>query len=587
MNHRGGIEVWLNKQVYANKEYLSYRSFNSYLREEFGTELSDTDQGCAQRYILLQWFYYQQMGYVCTTIEDLMVPNSLFSDLFKGLKGEEWTTDYVLELLQNLPFKGDFKPFMVEEDRLYMHRYWDYERCIADWINQTAELSSADFAKVTGLQSKRGYEDWVREYFKELDESKLEVLLHLFDTRFSIVTGGPGTGKTYTLEKILRVYQYWFPAKNVYLAAPTGKAAKRMEQSISSDLIELYGAPTTIHKMLEAHWDGTFRRTEKRKLSADLVIIDEASMVDIDLFYHVLKALNNNSQLVLLGDHHQLESVEAGSLLGDLCSNGAESTQLSVPYQVFELDRVYRQAESSHIPELAESIKLGNMDLVTHLLNDTSKADVNWIESTHTLHSHLPLLHSWAEHDLNYSKDQMLGVSSIDSAQKESYKVLSPHRVGSFGCDTINQIMDRKNRQLYSQENLSSWYIGRPIIIQVNDPNTKLYNGDIGICSDIDPDRITKLDGGEEDILVSRLPQYELAYALTIHKSQGSEFDHVLVILHPEDSLLHTRELLYTAVTRAKKSITILATEDQLKKAVSTRTNRRSGLIGKITQKLI
>ncbi len=113
MNHRGGIEIWLNKQVYANKEYLSYRSFNSYLREEFGNELSDTDQGCAQRYVLLQWFYYQQMGYVCTTIEDLMVPNSLFSDLYKGLKGEEWTTDYVLELLQNLPFKGDFKPFMV------------------------------------------------------------------------------------------------------------------------------------------------------------------------------------------------------------------------------------------------------------------------------------------------------------------------------------------------------------------------------------------------------------------------------------------------------------------------------------------
>jgi len=142
--------------------------------------------------------------------------------------------------------------------------------------------------------------------------------------------------------------------------------------------------------------------------------------------------------------------------------------------------------------------------------------------------------------------------------------------------------MDRKNRQLYPQKNLSSWYLGRPIIIQVNDTNTKLYNGDIGVCTAINPDRITKLDGEDEDILVSRLPRYELAYALTIHKSQGSEFDNVLVILHPEDSLLHTRELLYTAVTRAKKSITILATEEQLNKAVSTLSIRRSGLIKKI-----
>ena len=576
------IEIWLEKQVYANKEYLSYKSFNSYLIEEFGSKYADTPRGCAQRYILLQWFYYQQMGYVCTTIEDLLMPSLLFSDLFKRLKGEEWTYDFILELLQKLPFREDFRPFKVEEDRLYMHRYWDYERCIADWINETAELSSVDFAEATGLHSKSDYEDWVREHFTELDEAKLDVLLYLFDTRFSIVTGGPGTGKTYTLEKILMIYKHWLPTKKVCLAAPTGKAAKRMGQSISSDLIDVYGTPTTIHKMLEAHWDGTYRRTEKRKLMADLVIIDEASMVDIDLFYHVLKALKNDTQLVLLGDHHQLESVEAGSLLGDLCSIGAKSNQLRVPYQVFELDRVYRQAESSNIPELAESIKLGDMDLVKHILKDASKADVNWIESNLSIHSHVPLLHLWAEHDLSYSKDLVLGDSSKEIAEKESYKVLSPHRVGSFGCDTINQIMDRKNHQLYLQKNLSSWYLGRPIIIQVNDPNTKLYNGDIGVCTAIDPDRITKLDGEDEDILVSRLPQYELAYALTIHKSQGSEFDHVLVILHPEDSILHTRELLYTAVTRAKKSITILATEEQLKKAVSTRTNRRSGLIKKI-----
>ena len=582
MNHRDIIEKWLEKQVYANKEYLSYMSFNSYLLEEFGYKYANTDQGSAQRYILLQWFYYQQMGYVCTTIEDLLIPCLLLSDLFKRLKGEEWTYDFVLELLQNLPFKGDFKPFKVEEDRLYMHRFWDYERYIADWINETAELSSVEFADATGLHSRSGYEDWVREYFTELDEAKLGVLLYLFDTRFSIVTGGPGTGKTYTLEKILQVYQHWLPTKKVYLAAPTGKAAKRMGQSISSDLIEVYSAPTTIHKMLEAHWDGTFRRTEKRKLTADLVIIDEASMVDIDLFYNLLKALKDDTQLVLLGDHHQLESVEAGSLLADLCSIGAKSNQLRVPYQVFELDRVYRQKESSHIPELAESIKFGDMDLVKHILKDASKTDLNWIESTPSIHSHVPLLHLWAEHDLSYSKDLMLGDSSEEIAQKESYKVLSPHRMGSFGCDTINQIMDHKNRKLYPQKNLSSWYLGRPIIIQVNDPNTKLYNGDIGVCTAIDPDRITKLDGEDEDILVSRLPQYELAYALTIHKSQGSEFDHVLVILHPEDSLLHTRELLYTAVTRAKKSITILATEEQLKKAVSTRTKRRSGLLKKI-----
>ena len=571
------IGDWLTKQSVSNTEYQFYKAFNSYLYEEFGANHAASEQGHAQRFLLLQWYQYHRMGYVCTTVNDLIEPSSLLHDLYLRLKGEEWSHDFILQALEALPIKGEFKPFILEEDRLYMHRYWVYEQYIADWLNQNSDTKSNFLLDNILPISFSEYKDWVINNFAELDDAKLKVLFQIFNSRFSIVTGGPGTGKTFTLEKILRVYQQWFPNKSIVLAAPTGKAAKRMEQSIASDLIEVYGSPMTIHRMLHAQWDGTFRRTKKNKLSADLIIIDEASMIDIDLFYHVLTALDHHTQLVLLGDHHQLESVEAGNLLGDLCAVSSASFEDSSPYQVFELSRVYRQNEASHIPELADAIKKGDTTLVEQLLLDSSNADLNWVVSKSDLDMHVPLLSSWAANDLEYSLALLK-----DSDSKDSYKVLSPHKVGSFGCHIINRIMDQSASKQNAPNSSSAWYLGRPVIVQVNDSNTNLFNGDMGVCSSISPDMIAKLDGGKEDILVSRLPRYDLAFALTIHKSQGSEFDHVLVVLNPEDSLLHTRELLYTAVTRAKKSVTVLATPDQIKKAVSTSTSRRTGLMKKI-----
>ena len=572
------IGDWLTKQSVSNTEYQSYKAFNSYLYDEFGANQAVSEQGYVQRLLLLQWYQFHRMGYVCTTVNDLIEPSSLLHALYLRLKGEEWTHDFIRQTLEALPIKGDFRPFILEEDRLYMHRYWVYEQYIADWLNQNRHTNSSFLLENELPISFSEYNDWVINNFAELDDAKLKVLFQILNSRFSIVTGGPGTGKTFTLEKILRVYQHWFPNKSIVLAAPTGKAAKRMEQSIASDLIEVYGSPMTIHRMLHAQWDGTFRRTKKNKLSADLIIIDEASMIDIDLFYHVLTALDHRTQLVLLGDHHQLESVEAGNLLGDLYAVSSEAEKDSSPYQVFELSRVYRQNEASHIPELADAIKKGETDLVEQLLLDSSKADLEWIDSKSDLVMHLPLLSSWATNDLEYSLALLK-----DSDLKDSYKVLSPYKVGPFGGHTINRIMDQSASKQKAPIRTSAWYLGRPVIVQVNDPNTNLFNGDMGVCSSITPDMIAKLDGEKEEILVSRLPRYDLAFALTIHKSQGSEFDHVLVVLNPEDSRLHTRELLYTAITRAKKSVTLLATLEQIKKAVSTSTSRRTGLMKKIS----
>jgi exodeoxyribonuclease V alpha subunit len=607
------ITDWLlhNNQVFSDP--TDFLSFNSYLISELGIQHATQEKVLIKRYALLRWLEFHKKGYVCIEMEDILDPGVKMSELYNQLGGPTWDKETLVQVLSELRFISGFESFELEDGRLYMKRHLDFENEIVTWLKNIAYSSDSFLPNRCnfGLEQSQ-YVDWIEQEFSDLDTPKKQVLAHLFSMQFLIVTGGPGTGKTYTLERIMKAYQRWFPELKIQLAAPTGKAAKRMNESIDSSLLDIYGEAKTIHRMLGARHDGMFSKGAKNRMDTDVVIIDEASMIDIDLFVQIVRALKDGAQLMLVGDRYQLDSVEAGNILGDLCTHRPEDGRAS--YGVFELDTNYRQKSTSSIPALSEAIKSGNWGSCQSLLMNEEIKDVEWWGFRADVRTEREALRNrlieYGRRGFEAIKQQLKTPETGDEVM-ETYSLLGALRQGWLGTETLNERIDSQIRSQAiaatsnSDKVKGSWYLGRPIMIRENDPLKGLFNGDMGVCSSLDPVSIrfetskvgnkpARSEGGAREVTgvgdgvkwnvfpASSLPSYELGYALTIHKSQGSEYDHVCVILSSVDSLLHTRELLYTAVTRARKKVTIVATEEQLKKAVSTTKMRRSGLPSKL-----
>jgi exodeoxyribonuclease V alpha subunit len=617
------ITDWLvqNEQVFS--EPADFFAFNSYLISEFGVEQSTEEKALIKRYALLRWLEFHKQGFVCIEMEDILDSGAKMTELYHQIGGPTWDKEALIDVLSDLSFTSGFESFELEDGRLYMKRHLSFENEIVNWLENIAYsrdsfLPNRSISELTTNE----YIDWIAQEFSDLDTPKKRILAHLFSMQFLIVTGGPGTGKTFTLERIMKAYQSWHPELKIQLAAPTGKAAKRMNESIDSSLLDVYGEAKTIHRMLGARHDGRFSKGVKNRLISDVVIIDEASMIDIDLFIQVVRALKDGAQLILVGDHFQLDSVEAGNILGDLCTHQPEENKAC--YGVFELETNYRQESNSSIPALSEAIKGGDWEVCRKLLLSDEFVDVEWWGFNSNERTEREAIKKrvieFGKHGFTAVKQQVGALNEDEGLGKEmevelelesleSYSLLGAVRRGWLGVETINALVDTQLRSeiLGASKNSDNvngpWYLGRPIMIRENDAGKELFNGDMGICSSLYPVCIrfdtvqegqkTSVDGsnngveagiklGGKEYPASSLPSYDLGYALTIHKSQGSEYDHVCVILSSADSLLHTRELLYTAVTRARKKITIVATEEQLKKAVSTTKMRRSGLQSKL-----
>ena len=615
------ITDWLvqNEQIFSDP--ADFLAFNSYLISEFGVVQATEEKALIKRYALLRWLEFHKQGFVCIEMEDILDSNAKMQELYHQIGGPTWDKEALIQVLSDLSFTSGFESFEMEEGRLYMKRHLSFENEIVNWL-ENVDYSLNSFLpnrSISELTSNE-YIDWIAQEFSDLDAPKKRVLAHLFSMQFLIVTGGPGTGKTFTLERIMKAYQRWHPELKIQLAAPTGKAAKRMNESIDSSLLDVYGEAKTIHRMLGARHDGSFSRGVKNRLIFDVVIIDEASMIDIDLFIQIVRALKDGAQLILVGDRFQLDSVEAGNILGDLCTHQPEENKAT--YGVFELETNYRQESNSNIPALSEAIKGGDWEICRSLLLSDEFVDVEWWGFNPDERAEREAIKKrvieFGKHGFTavnqqvdaLSEDEDEGVGKeMELESLESYSLLGAVRRGWLGVETINALVDTQLRSeiLGASKNSDNvngpWYLGRPIMIRENDAGKELFNGDMGICSSLDPvcirfdtvqeGRKKSVDGssngveagiklGGKEYPASSLPSYELGYALTIHKSQGSEYDHVCVILSSVDSLLHTRELLYTAVTRARKKVTIVATEEQLKKAVSTTKMRRSGLQSKL-----
>ena len=497
-------------------------------------------------------------------------------------------------------------PFIYDQQSLYLYRYWALENSLAQHIIRLVK-QPVQTISVEGSQ----------QLFS--DEYQQQALSTVLENSLSIITGGPGTGKTYTLARIIAVLNRNQSNLRIALAAPTGKAAQRMKEALQNSfndpkLIDFISPelkdiiPITIHRLLGLGHSVTPKFNEKQPLPYDLVVIDEASMLDLNLANMLFSAISDQTRLILLGDAQQLASVDVGNVLADL-----QSTEALAPNRM-NLVKSRRFKDGAKIGEMAKFIQK------EHNKNEVLAQFQQHISTAGTLHEialkadmedvvqleFLPEEIS-AQLDLSVYYDQLfLGfkdyVKSIHSfldstcseesvheviAAFDQYRILTAIRHSFFGLVTLNSQMEQRFLTLSQQLKQGDWYIGRPVMMTYNDYQLGLSNGDIGICLKRhltqDAPFEVYFPSLEKWVLANRLPKnIETAYVLTIHKSQGSEFKHTAVVLDQMALKLLSKELIYTAITRAKSVVSLLVDPQAFEQAITVATVRKSGLFRKI-----
>ncbi|ASU22930.1 exodeoxyribonuclease V subunit alpha [Vibrio qinghaiensis] len=596
--------------------------------------------------------------------------------------------------------QGEAVPLMFDGQRLYLHRYWYYEVTLAQrlisfgtpmslkptdvqklkllldtlfarqyhfllhalrQLPETANASArqqqvCDFLDVVNADEL----DW-NEIDQVISQARTAKELEALETlipqsvcinwqkvaaavaltrRFAVISGGPGTGKTTTVTKLLAALitqaQQQGETPTIKLVAPTGKAAARLTESIGKAVAELAVEPalkaaiptesSTLHRLLGVIPNSVeFRHHQRNPLHLDILVVDEASMVDLPMMVKLIEALPKHARLILLGDKDQLASVEAGAVLGDICSfltlgySRAHSEYLAklTGYQTLiahshpnaspisdslcMLQKSYRFDVRSGIGQLAKAINAGQVAMVDEVLK-RNYADI----THHSLSSesyNLMLKTLVKEYGRYLTRIESSGAYAAETqAQKakavldcfNQCRLLCAIREGDFGVSGLNQRIERAlvaRKLIKTQDEI--WYHGRPVMVTRNDHSLGLYNGDIGICMLDTSEQEPRLkvyfelpDGSVKAILPSRVPEHETAYAMTIHKSQGSEFDLTLMILPPDFSPILTRELIYTGITRAKKQLMLFADMGTMKRGLKIKTQRASGLVTRLDKRL-
>ena len=526
-------------------------------------------------------------------------------------------------------------PLVLCNGRLYLYLYWLYETDVAERIKHLAAPIPLNRSRIkAGL--KRLFVD---RSAGEIDWQQVAVAIAI-SRRFSVISGGPGTGKTTTVARLLALYiesfnQQMQRVPQIKLAAPTGKAAARLSESLASaqqalpvsDAVRamIPNQAVTLHRLLGPRPDSkNFRHNPENPLHLDLLVVDEASMIDLPMIYRLLSALPPQAQLIMIGDRDQLASVEAGSVLGDICAwdnqegvsaqaSGAEMSaglcyrpaQLDYLQEVCELPtpasepgnspvsdalallrRSYRFDQNSGIGHLARAVNKGD-GLQAMQVFDQGWEDVRFMalseEGYGEMVSEVCAGYAVYLKLLQQRSEPRLLLKAFNQMQ-----LLAVVRQGIYGVDGLNQAVERNLQQQRLISLTGDWYIGRPVMITRNDYQLGLYNGDIGITVADEDGRLRvwfELSDGEmKGVLPGRLPEHETVYAMTVHKSQGSEFDQVVMILPVEDSPLLTRELIYTGITRAKSKFTLQATSQAFIRGSRRRTARASGLSWRLWQ---
>lgn len=543
--------------------------------------------------------------------------------VFNTERLEQWLTE--LEQSPMVSKTAGNTPMVLHGQRLYLRRYWQYQQLLTSSIQQRLQIDDQPLNETEArIRLLSLFPSATLENSPDWQRIACVIALR---SRFCIITGGPGTGKTTTLTKLLALLIQLNQNQklNILLAAPTGKAAARVSESISNTLSKLDvdddikalipRKACTLHRLLGSRMDSRkFIHNRHHPLVADIVIVDEASMIDLAMMASLLDALPETARLILLGDKDQLASVEPGSVMGDLC-DGAEMAAYNqntlawinrfsnqplsqlpsdqgslINQQTVMLRHSHRFNASSGIGELARAVNRGDDQRVIEILKDTDhyqdllpigfiadygqfrqqpsseKADQLLKKMVAGLSVDAAFLGGYG-HYLQLVQNRPVDGNDDDWAVKvllafDGFQVLSALRRGYWGVESLNR---RIENELFPQC-MGQWYPGRPVMITRNDYNLGLMNGDIGITL---MDRTGKLkvafpdnEAGSSNkirwVSPMRLPDVETAYAITVHKSQGSEFDHVVLVIPDGQNAVISRELIYTGITRAKKHFTLI-----------------------------
>ncbi|WP_432696777.1 exodeoxyribonuclease V subunit alpha [Marinobacterium sp. YM272] len=635
--------------------------------------LAELDPKAAPELLLAAVLCSHQLGrgHICLDLEATLAdPDAALSLPPEGAYGEV-LPDRPSELLQGLALNtwlerintsslvqtgAGNSPLVLQPGkpaRLYLRRQWRYEVAVAAAIRErVAESSLPATVDTLAPALDRLFPD---DAPQRVDWQRLACALAA-KGRFAIITGGPGTGKTTTVVRLLALLQSQARqqggALRIRLAAPTGKAAARLTESISRAVNSLPGdmgeaVPTevsTLHRLLGSRPDSRhFRHNAGNPLHADLVVVDEASMIDLEMMHALLGALPGTARLVLLGDKDQLASVEAGAVLGDLCQQaqqggygettlswaeqtGSEGLRLwlqekgvageqPLAQQIVMLRHSHRFGADSGIGQLARAVNDGDTRRVEKILLANS-AELALIEpGTEPGRALQPLmleggplgrsrgapgyrhylenLHAQRPAGSDFSDPvwQAWGRTVLETFSR--FRLLCALRKGPWGVEGQNGLIEQAlaSAGLIAPEAL--WYEGRPVILTRNDYSLGLMNGDIGICltvPDSEGGSVLRVvfplpDGTLKWVLPSRLQNVETVFAMTVHKSQGSEFAHTALVLPPGPNPVLTRELVYTGITRASDSFTlVLPSRARLYEAVTTRVHRASALRERILE---
>jgi exodeoxyribonuclease V alpha subunit len=451
---------------------------------------------------------------------------------------------------------GEYKPLILSDTHAWLYRYWQYEERLATCINTRMD------------------DDAAQETEEDLQQLAVNLALR---KHFLIISGGPGTGKTTTVTRILaHLLEQGVNPERILLAAPTGKAAMRMQESIRDtkqrlalpmDVAErIPEQASTLHRLLGYLPNRIgFRHHAENPLPADVVIVDEASMIDISLMTHLFEAVPPKAKLILLGDKDQLASVETGSIFRDLCQGDA------LAFHRVVLQKSYRFVAEDGIGQLAQAIRDADEARMLEVLASPDFVDVTLDESLGGLDAEW-VRSGWHDYVAAVKTGEMEAIFRAFN----TLRILTPLRKGRMGVEGLNPWVDGVMQRLLPIHAGAQkpWYVGRPVMVTQNDYRQNLFNGDIGIVLPNEHgDLRVWFPGGETGqyraVAPIRLPAHETAWVMTIHKSQGSEFTRVLLILpETEDLPLLGRELLYTAVTRAKQGIHILASRTTLGRAL-------------------
>ncbi|EKN6041881.1 TPA: exodeoxyribonuclease V subunit alpha [Yersinia enterocolitica] len=585
-------------------------------------------------------------GHVCLPLSYLQ-PDQLFGGRQPALSQALWQAVgmpdqlHWIQKLNSSPAVSDGSqptPLVLQNDRLYLQRMWQYEGDVVRFIasdNMASLINKTSDGSGTRDVNEILLRDTLDRLFgpaeNEVDWQKVAAAVAA-TRRISVISGGPGTGKTTTVAKLLTALIQLSQGQRlrIQLAAPTGKAAARLTESLGNAIRQLSltdderklfpDQASTLHRLLGAQPNSQRLRYHRgNPLNLDVLVVDEASMVDLPMMARLIAAFPTKAQVIFLGDRDQLASVEAGAVLGDICRfaelgySEPRAKQLSrltgcilvgnIPIGEVEADAVnvrdslcllrksYRFDEKSGIGQLALAVNAGRYRDALTVFNGTY-SDIERFSLTDP-DDYQVLLEDCAAGYQHYLELAAAGADAVDVlAAFGRYQLLCALRAGPFGVSGLNerieQLLHRKRLIERTPGPSGRWYVGRPVMIGLNDSTLGLFNGDIGIALP-DPEGELRVhfqlpDGNIKSVQPSRLPSHETAYAMTVHKSQGSEFEHTALVLPNTFMPVLTRELVYTAITRARQRLTLYCSDTVLSHAIRTPTLRVSGLVERLNQ---